>query len=93
MASRKYDIESLIRLLEDQMETVSGWGEDADGLPLRDRLRVLDVIGKTCSRLAALIAQRERSDAAASDQLNAVLRQVLDELRSDQTAARGPLSK
>ena len=93
MASRKYDIESLIRLLGDQMETVSGWGEDADGLPLRDRLRVLDVIGKTCSRLAALIAQRERSDAAASDQLNAVLRQVLDELRSDQTAARGPLSK
>lgn len=88
MASRKYDIESLIRLLGDQMETVSGWGEDADELPLRDRLRVLDVIGKTCSRLAALIAQRERTDAAASDQLNSVLKQVLDELRSDQNSAR-----
>lgn len=87
MANRKYDIESLIRLLGDQMDTVAGWDEAEDELPLRDRLRVLDMIGKTCSRLAALIAQSERSAAAAPDHLNAVLKQVLDELRSEQSSS------
>ena len=87
MARKPYSIDDLIRLLGDQMDAARSWGEEEAELPLRDRLRVLDMIGRTCSRLAALIAQQEKTAGNGTDRLNQVLQQVLDELRSGNRAA------
>lgn len=81
MTKRAYDIETLIRVLGDRMTAVAASDEDEER-SFSERLRLLETIGRTCTRLATLIAQQEKSESVAPDRLNHVLEQVLTELRS-----------
>jgi len=44
-------------------------------------LKLLDMLGKTCSRLASLIEQQRKTQGDDSSQLNMVLQEVLSDLR------------
>lgn len=83
MAQERYDLGRLIEVLAGHMETVSEDTEAEEALPLAARLHVLDVVGRTCSRLASLMAQRERSEAVGSEDLSDALAQVLAEMRAE----------
>lgn len=83
MTQERLDLGRLIEVLADQMETVSEDTETEETLPLATRLHVLDVVGRTCSRLASLMAQRERSEEVGSEDLSAALAQVLAEMRAE----------
>lgn len=83
MAQERLDLGRLIEVLAEQMETVSEDTETEETLPLATRLHVLDVVGRTCSRLASLMAQRERSEEVGSEDLSDALAQVLAEMRAE----------
>jgi len=76
--NQTYDIDSLIRLLGDQMSAVANM-RDQD-LSLQEQLKWLDMLGKTCSRLATLIEKQRKIQGDDSSQLNQVLAQVMQEL-------------
>lgn len=77
--NQTYDIDSLIKLLGDQMSAVADIG--SQDLSLQEQLKWLDTIGKTCSRLATLIEKQRRIQGDDSSQLNQMLVQVMQELR------------
>lgn len=56
---QKFTLEDLIMMLGDQMNTVYRMADEA--LPLAEQLKLLDMLGKTCSRLASLIEQQRKS--------------------------------
>ncbi len=77
--TKTYDLNALIRLLGDQMNAVAELADEA--LPIGDQLKLLDTIGKTCSRLAALIGQQRTVQGDDSAQLNQAIQQVMKEMR------------
>ncbi len=77
---KTYDIETLIEMLGEQMNTVYAAADEA--LPLNEQLKLLDTLGKTCSRIAGLIEQQRKLEGSDPGQLSAVLSQVLKEIRS-----------
>ncbi len=83
--NQTYDIDSLIKLLGDQMSAVADI-RDQD-LSLQEQLKWLDTLGKTCSRLATLIEKQRRVQGDDSSQLNHVLAQVMQELRKPENGS------
>ena len=77
-----YDIDSLIKLLGDQMSAVAETRDQGESL--QEQLKWLDTLGKTCSRLATLIEKQRRIEGDDSSQLNQVLAQVMQELRKSE---------
>ena len=77
-----YDIDSLIKLLGDQMSAVVETRDQGESL--QEQLKWLDTLGKTCSRLASLIEKQRRIQGDDSSQLNQVLAQVMQELRKSE---------
>ena len=76
---QKFTLEDLIMMLVDQMNAVYRMADEA--LPLAEQLKLLDMLGKTCSRLASLIEQQRKTQGDDSSQLNMVLQEVLSDLR------------
>lgn len=74
-----YDLETLIRLLGDQMSVIAEMQEQ--GTTLQEQLKWLDTLGKTCSRLALLIEKQRKIQGDDSTALNSVLIQVMQEIR------------
>ncbi len=76
---RTYTIPDLITLLGSQMDAVYRMTEEDHSLA--EQLKLLDMLGKTCSRLAGLIEQQRKTEGADFNQLNRVLQQALAEMR------------
>jgi len=77
-----YDIETLIEMLGDQLNAVYRLADEER--PLNEQLKLLDTLGKTCSRIAGLIEQQRKLEGSDPNQLSAVLSQVLKEIRSEE---------
>ena len=78
-----YDIETLIEMLGKQLEAVDRLTDEAR--PLNEQLKLLDTIGKTCSRIAGLMEQQRKLEGDNNNQLSSVLNQVLREIRKEQS--------
>ena len=76
-----YDIETLIEMLGKQLEAVDRLTDEAR--PLNEQLKLLDTIGKTCSRIAGLMEQQRKLEGDNNNQLSSVLNQVLREIRKE----------
>jgi hypothetical protein len=77
-----YDIETLIEMLGNQLNAVYRLADEER--PLNEQLKLLDTLGKTCSRIAGLIEQQRKLEGSDPNQLSAVLGQVLKEIRSEE---------
>ncbi|MHC1773592.1 MAG: hypothetical protein AB9907_18000 [Flexilinea sp.] len=77
-----YDIETLIEMLGNQLNAVYRLTDEER--PLNEQLKLLDTLGKTCSRIAGLIEQQRKLEGSDPNQLSAVLGQVLKEIRSEE---------
>lgn len=80
--NRKFTIPGLITLLGNQMDAVYRMADE--DLPLSDQLKLLDMLGKTCQRLASLIEQQRKSEGVNLNQLNNSVQQALIEMRNQE---------
>jgi len=78
-----YDIETLIEMLGKQLDAVDRLTDESR--PLNEQLKLLDTLGKTCSRIANLIEQQRKLEGDNNNQLSSVLNQVLREIRKEQS--------